>query len=192
MGDANDYVGKGLSGGLITLRPMAASILTPQDNTIIGNTVLYGATAGQLFASGQAGERFAVRNSGATAVIEGCGTNGCEYMTGGKVVILGEVGSNFGAGMTGGIAYIYDENNSFEDQINPETLRLFRLEQDHWKDELKVLLEDHLRYTNSPQASRILSDWDREVSKFWHVVPAEIIKTLPHPVTDGDIGEASA
>jgi len=192
LGDANDYVGKGLSGGLITLRPMAASLLVPEDNTIIGNTVLYGATAGQLFANGQAGERFAVRNSGATAVIEGCGSNGCEYMTGGKVVILGQVGSNFGAGMTGGMAYIYDPDGQFEGQINPETLELHRLEEDHWKDELKALLESHLGYTNSPQAARILTNWDREIGKFWHVVPSEIVKTLPHPLTAGSSGEAIA
>ena len=192
LGDANDYVGKGLSGGLITLRPMAASLLVPEDNTIIGNTVLYGATAGQLFANGQAGERFAVRNSGATAVIEGCGSNGCEYMTGGKVVILGQVGSNFGAGMTGGMAYVYDPDGQFEGQINPETLELHRLEEDHWKDELKALLESHLGYTNSPQAARILTNWDREIGKFWHVVPSEIVKTLPHPLTAGSSGEAIA
>ncbi|MCE2517657.1 MAG: glutamate synthase large subunit, partial [Alphaproteobacteria bacterium] len=119
LGDANDYVGKGLSGGLITLRKMAASGLTPEHNTIIGNTVLYGATAGAMFASGQAGERMCVRNSGATAVVEGCGSNGCEYMTGGRVVVLGEVGNNFGAGMTGGMAYIYDDAGSFTSNYNP-------------------------------------------------------------------------
>jgi len=192
LGDANDYVGKGLSGGLITLRPMAASLLVPEDNTIIGNTVLYGATAGQLFAAGQAGERFAVRNSGATAVIEGCGSNGCEYMTGGKVVILGHVGSNFGAGMTGGMAYIYDPDGQFEGQINPETLELHRLQEDYWKENLKALLESHVGYTNSSLASRILSNWEREIGKFWHVVPSEIVKTLPHPLMASSSGEAIA
>ena len=109
FGDANDYVGKGLSGGTIVVRPMTASpLVTNRDNTIIGNTVLYGATAGRLFAAGQAGERFCVRNSGAVAVVEGCGSNGCEYMTGGTAVILGPVGDNFAAGMTGGMAFVYD------------------------------------------------------------------------------------
>jgi glutamate synthase (NADPH) large chain len=108
QGDANDYVGKGLSGGTITVRPLMSSPLKASENTIIGNTVLYGATDGFLFASGRAGERFAVRNSGAKVVVEGCGSNGCEYMTGGVAVILGRIGANFGAGMTGGMAYVYD------------------------------------------------------------------------------------
>ena len=108
MGEANDYVGKGLSGGTIVVRPPLGSPLVPHENAIIGNTVLYGATAGSLFASGRAGERFCVRNSGAEVVVEGCGSNGCEYMTGGVAVILGRFGDNFGAGMTGGMAYLYD------------------------------------------------------------------------------------
>ncbi len=119
FGDANDYVGKGLSGGTIVVRPMVSSPLASQDNTIIGNTVLYGATCGRLFAAGQAGERFAVRNSGATVVVEGCGANGCEYMTGGIAVVLGPVGANFGAGMTGGMAFVYDADDSFERRANP-------------------------------------------------------------------------
>ena len=113
FGDANDYVGKGLSGGTIVVRPLPSSPLATNENVIIGNTVLYGATAGKLFAAGQAGERFAVRNSGATAVVEGCGSNGCEYMTGGTAVILGAVGDNFAAGMTGGMAFVYDETGAF-------------------------------------------------------------------------------
>src|SRR5690606_36265406 len=120
FGDANDYVGKGLSGGTIVVRPMTSSPLISNENTIIGNTVLYGATGGRLFAAGQAGERFAVRNSGAIVVIEGCGANGCEYMTGGRAVILGEVGDNFGAGMTGGMAWVYDPRGSFHSHINPD------------------------------------------------------------------------
>ena len=110
VGDANDYVGKGLSGATIVIKPSSDSNLISEDNTIIGNTVLYGAISGKLFAAGQSGERFAVRNSGAEAVVEGCDSNGCEYMTGGTVVILGKVGDNFGAGMTGGMAFIYDPN----------------------------------------------------------------------------------
>jgi glutamate synthase (NADPH/NADH) large chain len=182
LGDANDYVGKGLSGGLITLRPMAASVLTPQDNTIIGNTVLYGATAGAMYASGQAGERLCVRNSGAIAVVEGCGSNGCEYMTGGRVVVLGEVGNNFGAGMTGGMAYVYDAGNTLMERYNPETIGLFCVIHPHWQAELKGLLERHVGYTNSPLAARILTDWEREVKNFWHVVAHESMNTLPYPV----------
>ena len=116
-GDANDYVGKGLSGATISIKQQEDSNLISNENTIIGNTVLYGATSGYLFASGQAGERFAVRNSGATAVIEGCGSNGCEYMTGGSIVILGDVGDNFAAGMTGGMSFVYDVNNKLEKNL---------------------------------------------------------------------------
>ena len=122
IGDANDYVGKGLSGATIVVRLAPSSALVSQDNTIIGNTCLYGATAGELFAAGQAGERFAVRNSGATAVVEGCGSNGCEYMTGGTVVSLGAVGDNFGAGFTGGQAFIFDADGTFEHRINPDNV----------------------------------------------------------------------
>ena len=192
VGDANDYVGKGLSGGLIILRKMGTSSLIPQDNTIIGNTVLYGATSGALYAAGQAGERFAVRNSGATAVIEGCGSNGCEYMTGGKVVILGEVGNNFGAGMTGGMAYIYDDAETFSGQTNMGTISLYRVGNPHWEAELKALLEDHVAHTQSPLATKILTDWSREVKKFWQVVPNEMIARLPHPVEGASSDEATA
>ena len=192
VGDANDYVGKGLSGGLITLRKMGTSSLIPQNNTIIGNTVLYGATSGALYAAGQAGERFAVRNSGAAAVIEGCGSNGCEYMTGGKVVILGEVGNNFGAGMTGGMAYIYDDAETFSGQTNMGTISLYRVGNPHWEAELKALLEDHVAHTQSPLATKILTDWSREVKKFWQVVPNEMIARLPHPVEGASSDEATA
>ncbi|MGC6485310.1 MAG: glutamate synthase large subunit, partial [Candidatus Puniceispirillales bacterium] len=192
LGDANDYVGKGLSGGLITLRKMAASPLVPQDNTIIGNTVLYGATSGALFAAGQAGERLAVRNSGATAVVEGCGSNGCEYMTGGVVVILGDVGNNFGAGMTGGMTFVLDENDTLESRINPETLGLYRIETDHWADYLKTLIEAHHQHTDSPLAARLLADWQRHLPKFWHAVPHEIVSKLEHPVQIEDGGSATA
>ena len=118
FGDANDYVGKGLSGGTIVVRPLVSSPLVASENAIIGNTCLYGATAGKLFAAGQAGERFAVRNSGAITVVEGCGANGCEYMTGGIAVILGPVGDNFAAGMTGGMAFVYDPDGAVAERIN--------------------------------------------------------------------------
>ncbi|MBR9862486.1 MAG: glutamate synthase large subunit [Rhodobacteraceae bacterium] len=182
-GDANDYVGKGLSGGTIVVRPPLGSPITASENTIIGNTVLYGATAGRLFANGRAGERFAVRNSGAKVVIEGCGTNGCEYMTGGVAVILGSVGANFGAGMTGGMAYIYDPEAQLDKLINRETLVTNGVTVDHWKDELKSLLEDHLAETRSAKAADILRRWDEELANFVQVCPKEMLSRLPAPLS---------
>ncbi len=184
FGDANDYVAKGLSGGTVVVRPVLGSTLVPHANTIIGNTVLYGATAGYLFASGQGGERFAVRNSGATAVLEGCGSNGCEYMTGGRVVILGETGDNFGAGMTGGMAYVYDPDETFIDHVNDETIIPCRIESAHWEAELKSLITRHVAETDSPFAASLLNEWDRHVGKFWQVVPKEMLARLPHPLSD--------
>ena len=192
IGDANDYVGKGLSGGRITVRPPASAGYGAEQNTIIGNTVMYGATSGQLYANGQAGERLCVRNSGATAIVEGCGSNGCEYMTGGQVVILGRTGNNFGAGMTGGMAFIYDADGQFESQINPETLHLAPLSSDYWQQHLKSLLEDHVSFTESALAKRLLNDWDTECRRFWHVVPKEIVGTLPHPIDLADASSQSA
>ena len=139
-GDANDYVAKGLSGATISIKLQEESNLISNENTIIGNTVLYGATSGKLFAAGQAGERFAVRNSGAEAVVEGCDSNGCEYMTGGSIVILGDVGDNFGAGMTGGMAFVYDPNNEFPKKANPETIIWQTPETEFWKNNLKKLV----------------------------------------------------
>jgi glutamate synthase (NADPH/NADH) large chain len=178
FGDANDYVGKGLSGGIIVVRPLASSPLVSNKNTIIGNTVLYGATAGKLFAAGQAGERFAVRNCGAEAVVEGCGSNGCEYMTGGLAVILGPVGYNFGAGMTGGMAFVYDEDESFMQRVNPETLVTQRVVPGRWADKLKKLVMEHIRTTQSRFAEQLLNDWDRQIAKFWQVVPREYAAML--------------
>ncbi|MGR3552939.1 GltB/FmdC/FwdC-like GXGXG domain-containing protein, partial [Paracoccus sp. (in: a-proteobacteria)] len=189
-GDANDYVGKGLSGGIITVRPPMASPLIAAENTIIGNTVLYGATAGYLFAAGRAGERFAVRNSGAHVVIEGCGSNGCEYMTGGVAVILGSIGANFGAGMTGGMAYLYDPQGVARDYINTETLVLCPLTQDHWETELRGLIERHLKETGSRRAADILQDWDREKARFLQVCPKEMLAHLPHPIEADDAPRA--
>ena len=174
VGDANDYVGKGLSGGMITVRPGPSARFSANKNTIIGNTVLYGATSGILLANGQAGERLCVRNSGATAVVEGCGSNGCEYMTGGTVVILGPTGENFGAGMTGGMAFIYDSDESFLENVNPETLEIRRVNEGHWEEQLHELVSRHARETDSAIAKRLLNDWASEVGKFWHVVPTEI------------------
>jgi len=184
LGDANDYCGKGLSGGTIVVRPMTSSPIRWNENTIVGNTVLYGATSGYLFASGQAGERFAVRNSGATSVIEGCGTNGCEYMTGGTVAILGEVGNNFAAGMTGGMAYIYDVNNTLPQNINEESVIHQRISSAHWEADLKALVEEHFAKTNSPFAEKLLAHWEMEIGHFWQICPKEMINKLAHPLTD--------
>ncbi|MCZ0960595.1 glutamate synthase large subunit [Paracoccus benzoatiresistens] len=183
-GDANDYVGKGLSGGTIVVRPPMASPLVAANNTIIGNTVLYGATDGYLFAAGRAGERFAVRNSGAKVVIEGCGSNGCEYMTGGVAVILGRIGTNFGAGMTGGMAYLYDPNEVARDYINPETLVMCAVTKEHWENQLKGLIERHLKETESRRAAEILADWDVEKTNFLQLCPKEMLAHLPHPIMD--------
>ena len=182
-GESNDYVGKGLSGGIITIKPHVSSLLIPHNNTIIGNTVLYGATDGKLFASGRAGERFAVRNSGAHVVIEGCGTNGCEYMTGGVAVILGSIGSNFGAGMTGGMAYVYDPQKIAKTQINLETLVIADLSVDYWIDQLKVLIEEHLKETGSVKSSNILDNWEIEKMAFLQICPKEMLTHIPFPIS---------
>jgi len=188
MGDANDYVGKGLSGATIVVRPAPSSMLVSNHNTIIGNTCLYGATAGSLFAAGQAGERFAVRNSGANAVVEGCGSNGCEYMTGGTVVVLGPVGDNFGAGFTGGMAFIYDPGASFESRVNPESLLWQRIAAPHWDRVLHGLITMHAAETSSRFAAGLLHDWEDTLSKTWQVVPKEYAKYLPVPL--GETTEA--
>lgn len=182
LGDANDYVGKGLSGGDIILRPANSSQFVWKDNTIIGNTVLYGATAGTLFAAGQAGERFAVRNSGATAVIEGCGANGCEYMTGGSVVILGDIGHNFAAGMTGGMAYLLQQQADLDQRINPETVIWQPVTVPYYQDQLKDLITQHYIATQSPWAATILQDWDLWLPQFRHVVPRELLNRLDVPI----------
>ncbi|MEK6745932.1 MAG: glutamate synthase large subunit [Pseudomonadota bacterium] len=183
-GDSNDYVGKGLSGAIIVVRPRPSSALIPHENTIIGNTVLYGATAGKLFASGQAGERFAVRNSGALTVIEGCGSNACEYMTGGIAVILGSVGHNFGAGMTGGMAFIYDADASFEARVNDESVIYQRVASSHWEKILRDLIAEHYAETASPRADNILSGWEYELPKFWQICPKEMLDKLEFPLSD--------
>ena len=182
-GDANDYVGKGLSGGTVVVRPPMASPITASENTIIGNTVLYGATDGYLFAAGRAGERFAVRNSGAKVVIEGCGSNGCEYMTGGVAVILGDIGANFGAGMTGGMAYLYDPEGRAASMMNMETLVTCAVTVDHWHDQLKGLVEHHLAETGSQKAAQILQHWEEERGNFVQVCPKEMLVHLPAPLS---------
>jgi glutamate synthase (NADPH/NADH) large chain len=184
FGDANDYVGKGLSGATIVVRPAPSSRLVWNENTIIGNTVLYGATSGELFAAGQAGERFAVRNSGAIAVVEGAGANACEYMTGGTVVILGPVGDNFGAGFTGGMAFVYDADGAFEARVNPESILVKRLGSAYWEGVLRDLIARHVQETGSRHAARLLNDWENARPRFWHIVPKEYARFLPRPMQD--------
>ncbi len=181
-GDANDYVGKGLSGGTIVVRPSMASPLIAAENTIIGNTVLYGATAGHLFAAGRAGERFAVRNSGAHAVIEGCGSNGCEYMTGGVAVILGEIGANFGAGMTGGMAYLYDPDGLADLLLNKDTLVTCPVTVPHWEMQLRNLIKRHFDETRSRRADEILANWSDTLPAFVQVCAKEMLPNLAHPL----------
>ncbi|WP_191058191.1 glutamate synthase large subunit [Geminicoccus harenae] len=192
FGDANDYVGKGLSGGTIVVRPLVSSPLIPHQNVIIGNTCLYGATAGKLFASGMAGERFAVRNSGAVTVVEGVGDNGCEYMTGGTAVILGPTGDNFAAGMSGGMAFVYDPGNLLETRINSEMVIWQRVEVDHYADLLQALIREHVAETGSPLGKQILHDYPAELGRFWQVVPKEMLDKLAVPVTrDATVEQAA-
>ncbi len=182
-GDANDYVGKGLSGATITIKLSDESNLISNENTIIGNTVLYGATSGKLFAAGQAGDRFAVRNSGATTVIEGCDSNGCEYMTGGTVVVLGSVGDNFAAGMTGGMAFIYDQSKEFEKKVNPESVVWQSVETEYWFNFLKKLVKEHFNETKSDISKKIIENFDEEVKNFIQVCPKEMLNKLKNPIS---------
>jgi glutamate synthase domain-containing protein 2/glutamate synthase domain-containing protein 3 len=171
-GEANDYVGKGMSGGEIAIRPSRdARFEAPQ--TIAGNTILYGATGGSLFAAGRVGERFAVRNSGATAVVEGVGDHGCEYMTGGAVAVLGPTGRNFGAGMTNGVAYVHDPSGAFPDRINAESILVEPLSRADIEDDaaLRGLVERHSLATGSPLAAELLANWDEALANFWKVIP---------------------
>ena len=169
-GEANDYVGKSMCGGLITITP-GEGHERESEQVVAGNTCLYGATGGSLFIRGSAGERFCVRNSGATAVVEGVGEHGCEYMTGGVAVILGETGRNFGAGMTGGVAFVYDEAAQFERRCNRELIQLSRLESEADEAQLRALLEAHVGYTGSLRAKTLLADWPAARAAFWKVAP---------------------
>ena len=175
-GDANDYVGKGMAGGEIVIKP-AATATDPHHTPIIGNTCLYGATGGKLLADGTAGERFCVRNSGAIAVVQGCGDHGCEYMTGGTAVILGNVGVNFGAGMSGGMAFILDENNTLHDHLNPEMVEAIRIdteETEPYRVYLRQLLEEYADKTDSCFGKAVLNDFSRYIGRFWLVKPRAI------------------
>ena len=179
-GDANDYVGKGLSGGKVIVYPPTVSDFRPEENIIVGNVVLYGATSGTAFFRGMAAERFCIRNSGATAVVEGLGDHGCEYMTGGTVVILGPIGRNFGAGMAGGIAYVYaTKTDSFLDNVNTEMVSLEPvLEADSDVEKLKNIIHQHFDSTKSSIARRILENWMTEITQFRRVIPTEYKKIL--------------
>ena len=190
-GEGNDYVGKGLCGGRIVIKPPQAFRGQPHDNIIVGNTVMYGATSGESYFRGVAGERFCVRNSGASAVVEGVGNHGCEYMTGGTVVVLGQTGLNFAAGMSGGIAYVYDEDGLFGKRCNLSMVALEKVESAEKSlnaagqhlgqaDEvtLKGLIEKHAAYTGSTRAQAILSDWNNARGKFVKVLPHEYKRVL--------------
>ncbi len=170
-GEANDYVGKGMHGGEIIIKPPASATYAPEQNVIVGNTCLYGATGGILFANGLAGERFAVRNSKGTAVIEGAGDHCCEYMTGGVIIVLGKVGRNVGAGMTGGLAYFLDEDGNFPKLVNPEIVKLQRVSSPAGEQQLQELIQAHAEYTGSEKAKAILQNWSEYLPKFWQVVP---------------------
>ncbi|HEY5662561.1 MAG TPA: glutamate synthase large subunit [Ilumatobacter sp.] len=176
-GDANDYLGKGLSGGRLIVRPPESSPFVAEDQVIAGNVIAYGATSGEIYLRGIVGERFCVRNSGATAVVEGVGDHGCEYMTGGRVVVLGPTGRNFGAGMSGGIAYVYDRNNDFDRKVNYEMVDIEQLDEAD-RAFLRATIEAHLAYTDSAVAHRMLSGWSVEVSRFRKVMPTDYKRVL--------------
>ncbi len=178
IGEAQDYVGKSLSGGEIVIRPPEEARFVPHQNVILGNTALYGATGGRLFAAGVAGERFAVRNSGAVAVVEGAGEHCCEYMTGGLVVVLGETGRNFGAGMTGGEAYVYDIHDTLERRYNPELIALRRLRGNGDDLVLRGLIQEHLEKTGSLRAKTLLEDWESQRQLFWHIAPRANMRAI--------------
>ena len=185
IGEANDYVGKGLGGGVITIRPPDHAAFAPEDNVIMGNTVLYGATSGRLFAAGRAGERFGVRNSGAQTVVEGVGDHGCEYMTGGTVVVLGPTGKNFAAGMSAGTAYIYERGDVFLKRFNPELVSVARVATPEAAEELRGLIAQHVDATGSALGRRILDAWETEVASFWQVTPnPPVVDTEAPPKAD--------
>ncbi|HPP54431.1 MAG TPA: hypothetical protein PK777_15875 [Thermoguttaceae bacterium] len=178
IGDANDYLGKGLSGGRIVVQTPPGSSFDPKENVIAGNTLLYGATSGEVFINGLVGERFAVRNSGAIAVVEGVGDHGCEYMTGGLVVVLGQTGRNFAAGMSGGVAYVLDEYQLFDTLCNLDMVDIESLWAEEDLQTLRTLLQRHYQWTGSLQARRILDSWPEMSGKFVKVMPIDYRKAL--------------
>jgi glutamate synthase (ferredoxin) len=190
-GDANDYFGKGLSGGKLILYPSDAATFVPEENMIVGNVSLYGATGGEVFIRGMAGERFGVRNSGVKAVVEAVGDHGCEYMTGGVVVVLGPTGRNFAAGMSGGVAYILDEQGDFPTKCNKEMVALETLD-DEDVATLKAMVENHAINTKSTRAATILKSWDKFLPKFVKVMPADykrVITAIKKAKADGLTGD---
>jgi glutamate synthase (ferredoxin) len=176
-GDSNDYTGKGLSGGKMIIYPPKEATFVPEENILIGNVALYGATSGSMFARGVAGERFCVRNSGALAVVEGTGDHGCEYMTGGRVVIIGPTGRNFAAGMSGGIAYVYDEDGDFHIRCNKEMVDLEALDEEDM-ELVRGLMERHREYTGSTVADRLLNEWPAAAKKFVKVFPKDFKRAI--------------
>jgi glutamate synthase (NADPH/NADH) large chain len=172
-GEANDYVGKGLSGGRIAIRPSSRVTFQPEENMIAGNTCLYGATGGEMYAAGRVGQRFAVRNSGALAVVEGAGDHCCEYMTGGRVVVLGPVGRNFAAGMSGGVAYVLDRSHHFDFYCNMDMVEISLVDEKPDRKELHELVRQHYLYTGSALARTLLDDWNRCIEDFVKVIPIE-------------------
>jgi glutamate synthase domain-containing protein 3 len=192
-GDANDYFGKGLSGGKVVLYPPAGSTFVPEENIIVGNVAFYGATSGEAYIRGMAGERFCVRNSGVRAVIEGVGDHGCEYMTGGRVVVIGKTGRNFGAGMSGGIAYVLDENDSFKDHCNLETVTLEHLDEGDLQ-EVQEMLKRHAIYTHSERAWQLLALWEETAQKLVKVTPKDyrrMLEAIRRAEEEGLAGEAA-
>ncbi len=177
-GDANDYVGKGLSGGKLIIHPPAGSTFVPEENIIVGNVALYGATSGEAYIRGMAGERFAVRNSGVNAVVEAVGDHGCEYMTGGRVVVLGPTGRNFGAGMSGGIAYVLDEQGNFPAQVNRQMVNLETLDDPGEADAVRAMIARHQEYTDSTRARAVLANWPAMRKRFVKVIPKDYQRVL--------------
>ena len=186
-GDANDYFCKGLSGGKVVVNPPAEARFIPEENVIVGNVALYGATGGQAFIRGVAGERFAVRNSGADAVVEGVGDHGCEYMTRGTVVVLGQTGRNFAAGMSGGSAFILDETGEFPSMCNVDMVDLESVSDDEDKLTLRRLLEAHYNYTGSANAERVLSSWEEILQRFTKVMPRDLKRVMAEQASSQDL-----
>ena len=186
-GESNDYTGKGLSGGKLVVKIPPEVTFDPAENIIIGNTCLYGATSGEAYINGVSGERFAVRNSGAYAVIEGVGDHGCEYMTGGRVAVLGRIGRNFAAGMSGGIAYVWDPNKDAEKYINHDMVSVEYLIYDEDINELHEMVQKHYEYTGSKRAKFILDNWSHEKDNFWKIIPEEYRKALAKMVEEQKI-----
>jgi glutamate synthase domain-containing protein 3 len=189
-GDANDYTGKGLSGGVLAVMPPDGVTYKAEDNVIIGNTVLYGATSGKAFFRGQAGERFAVRNSGVHAVVEGTGDHGCEYMTGGRVVVLGPTGRNFAAGMSGGIAFVLDEDGGFRSRVNVAMLDQLEELSDADATEALALITEHRDRTGSPVAQRVIDDWDRYRARLVKIFPTDYKRVLAEQAAESASSEA--